>query len=50
MATTGKPGRELLDFIEQLGELSWFKFESRYPVFKFRGLLKQAEAELRRCI
>ena len=37
MATTGKPGRELLDFIEQLGELSWFKFESRYPVFKFRG-------------
>lgn len=36
MATTGKPGRELLDFIEQLGELSWFKFESRYPVFKFR--------------
>lgn len=30
-------GRELLDFIEQLGELEWARFESRYPTIKIKG-------------
>lgn len=31
-------GRELLDFIEKLGELEWVKFESRYPSFTIKGV------------
>lgn len=31
-----KQGRELLDFIEELGPLAWQRFESRYPIFKFK--------------
>lgn len=31
-------GRELLDFIETLGELEWLKFESRYPSFTIKGV------------
>lgn len=32
-----KQGRELLDFIEKLGQLAWQKTESRYPEIQFRG-------------
>lgn len=30
-------GRELIDFIEQLGELGWEKYETRYPTFSIKG-------------
>ena len=30
-------GRELLDFIEQLDDVAWFKFESRYPIISIKG-------------
>lgn len=30
-------GRELIDFIEQLGELAWAKYETRYPTFFIKG-------------
>ncbi|NHZ65308.1 hypothetical protein [Massilia genomosp. 1] len=30
-------GRELIGCIEQLGELAWAKFETRYPTFSIKG-------------
>ncbi|MCE3602209.1 hypothetical protein LXA47_01090 [Massilia sp. P8910] len=36
-------GRELLNFIEQLGELAWAKFETRYPTIVIKGSLPSSE-------
>lgn len=36
-------GRELLEFIEGLGDLAWAKFETRYPVIEIKGSLPKGE-------
>ena len=36
-------GRELLDFIEKLGELAWAKFEPRHPSVTIKGSLPSTE-------
>lgn len=40
---TSVEGRELLDFIELLGELAWTKFESRRPSFHIKGEAPRSE-------
>ena len=36
-------GRELLDFIEKLGELAWAKFETRHPSITVKESLPSTE-------
>lgn len=36
-------GRELLNFIEELGELAWAKFETRYPAISIKASVPSSE-------